>query len=47
MKTQNLLLQHTIPVISDLIFEYSFKCEKTGDYFELGYYEKCVEIMIL
>ena len=48
MGTQNTLLKHTISDISKIILEYAFKLEKTRktrDYFELGYYEKCVEVM--
>ena len=48
METQIILLKYTIPDISKIILEYAFKLEKirrTKDYFKLGYYEKCVEIM--
>ena len=48
MEIQSILLQYTISDISKFILEYAFKCEKvriTNDYFELGYYEKCVEII--
>ena len=48
METQNILVQYTISDISKLILDYAFKCDKTrrtNDYFKLGYYEKCMEIM--
>jgi len=45
MNTNNVLLEYTIPVIKDMILEYAFKYIHKKELFELGYYERCVEIL--
>ena len=45
METENILSKYTISVIAQIILNYAFKGEKMCDYFVLGYYEKCCEII--
>ena len=45
MTTRNILLEYTIPDICDIILDYASEPKSKKEYFRLGDYERCVEII--